>query len=360
MTKTKTKVAIISQSLEGGGAERFAVTLSHILNSLNYEIHNVVINDKIDYIPRGVIYNLEIESSHLNWLYRKIKKGILLNKYLKENNIEVIIDNRTRIGILKEFITKLIYSNRRVFYLIHSYKTENYLPNSLFFAKIIYSNAEKLICVSKAIQNIILDKYKFKNTFVIYNPFDLFPNIEDKKIDFLEKYILFFGRFDEKVKNFNLMLGAFNKSEIYKKGYKLIIMGQGKDEELIKLKIQELYLQNNVKIIPFQKNPFLYVKNARYTVLTSKYEGFPMSIIESLGVGTPVISVDCKSGPSEVIINEYNGLLIENNNEKLLSVAFKRFIDDDLLYNFCKGNAQKSIEYLSMTNIGYQWQKILS
>lgn len=354
-----TKVAIISQSLEGGGAERFAVTLSHILNSLQYEIHNIIINNRIDYIPSGVIYNLEAECLNHNWFYRKIKKGLLLNKYLKENNIEIIIDNRTRTGIFKEYITKFIYSNRRVFYLIHSYKIENYLPSSLFFANAIYNSAEKLICVSKAIQSSIIDKYQFKNTTVIYNPFDLSSTFKDKKNDFTEKYILFFGRFDEKVKNFGLMLGAFNKSKIYKKGYKLIIMGHGKDEKFIELKINELHLQNNVKIIPFQKNPFSHVKNARFTVLTSRYEGFPMSIIESLGIGTPVISVDCKSGPSEVILNEYNGLLIENNNEELLSVAFKRFVDDDLLYNFCKGNTQKSIQHLSMINIANQWKKIL-
>jgi glycosyltransferase involved in cell wall biosynthesis len=51
-----------------------------------------------------------------------------------------------------------------------------------------------------------------------------------------------------------------------------------------------------VTILPFN-NPFDIVQNARFTVLTSHYEGFPMSIVESLALGTPVVAVDCNSGP---------------------------------------------------------------
>jgi glycosyltransferase involved in cell wall biosynthesis len=57
------------------------------------------------------------------------------------------------------------------------------------------------------------------------------------------------------------------------------------------------------------------VQNARFTVLTSHYEGFPMSMVESLALGTPVF-VDCNSGPREIVIDEYNGLLVENYNVK--------------------------------------------
>jgi glycosyltransferase involved in cell wall biosynthesis len=58
------------------------------------------------------------------------------------------------------------------------------------------------------------------------------------------------------------------------------------------------------------------VQNARFTVLTSHYEGFPMSMVESLALGTPVVTVDCNSGPREIVIDEYNGLLVENYNVK--------------------------------------------
>jgi glycosyltransferase involved in cell wall biosynthesis len=51
-----------------------------------------------------------------------------------------------------------------------------------------------------------------------------------------------------------------------------------------------------------------------------------MSIVESLALGTPVVAVDCNSGPREIVIDEYNGLLVENYNVKNLAAAFNRMI----------------------------------
>jgi glycosyltransferase involved in cell wall biosynthesis len=76
-----------------------------------------------------------------------------------------------------------------------------------------------------------------------------------------------------------------------------------------------------VTILPFNSNPFDIVQNARFTVLTSHYEGFPMSIVESQALGTPVVAVDCNSGPREIVIDEYNGLLVENYNAINLAAA---------------------------------------
>ena len=85
-----------------------------------------------------------------------------------------------------------------------------------------------------------------------------------------------------------------------------------------------------------------------------------MAIIESLAVGTPVISVDCETGPKEIIQNNFNGLLVENNNENALAEAIKKMIEDEKLYQTCKNNAQKSVEHLSLTTIAQQWKQLLS
>ena len=124
-------------------------------------------------------------------------------------------------------------------------------------------------------------------------------------------------------------------------------------------KVQQQNLSDKVKFISKQTNPFPYVKKAMFTVLTSKFEGFPRVIIESLALGTPVVSVNCKSGPEEIITNESNGLLVENNNIRLLSEAMNRMILEDDLYSICKKNAKKSIEHLSLENISKEWHKLL-
>ena len=110
----------------------------------------------------------------------------------------------------------------------------------------------------------------------------------------------------------------------------------------------------------FQKNITPYIQHARCAILTSHFEGFPMAIIESLAVGTPVISVDCETGPKEIIQNNFNGLLVPNHDDIPLSEAIKTMIENEKLYQTCKNNAQKSVEHLSLTTIAQQWKQLLS
>ena len=84
-----------------------------------------------------------------------------------------------------------------------------------------------------------------------------------------------------------------------------------------------------------------------------------MTIIESLACGVPVISVDCKSGPKEIIKDKVNGLLIENNNIESLTNAMNLFVLDDKLYAFCKANTIGSILRFNEDAISKQWINIL-
>jgi glycosyltransferase involved in cell wall biosynthesis len=78
-----------------------------------------------------------------------------------------------------------------------------------------------------------------------------------------------------------------------------------------------------------------------------------------LSLGVPVISVDCESGPSEIINNEHNGLLIENYQPDLFANAMNRFVSDEKLYKHCQKNAKESVQKFSMENISNDWKNIL-
>lgn len=357
--KTNNKIAIVSASLGVGGAERFAGLLSFMLHDLGYEVHHLIILDHVDYEYKGTLVNLGKLFANENGIFRAVKKGKFIANYLHENDIQIVIDNRSRPFFIREVFTKWIYGNRRCYFMVHSSNLEMYFSKCSFGVNFLYQKATKLVCVSKEIEHKIQQKYHLKNTVTIYNPID-FPKETYQLPNAIPKnYILFFGRFEEKIKNFTLLLNAFKQSKVYEKGTMLLLIGEGSDKDFILVKIAELQLQPFVLVLPFQKNITAYIQNARCAILTSRFEGFPMSLVESLAAGTPVISVDCETGPGEIIQNNFNGVLVENHNEKSLSSAIKTMMEDENLRQTCKNNAQKSVEHLSLATIAKQWQQLV-
>lgn len=357
--KNNNKIAIVSASLGVGGAERFAGLLSFMLQDLGYEVHHIIILDHVDYDFKGKLVNLGELFSNEKGVFRAVKKGKYIAKYLHENEIQMVIDNRSRPIFQREIFTKWIYGNRKRYFMIHSSNLDMYFSKFSFGVNFLYQKATKLVCVSKDIENKVQEKYNLKNTITIHNPVDFPEKTYQLPNRIPQNYILFFGRFEEEIKNFTLLLNSFKQSKVYQKGTMLLLIGDGSDKDFIQAKIVELQLESFVLVLPFQKNITPYIQHAKCTILTSRFEGFPMSLVESLAAGTPVISVDCQTGPKEIIQNSFNGLLVENHNENALSEAIKAMIEDEKLYQTCKNNAQKSVEHLSLTTIAQQWKQLL-
>ena len=255
-------------------------------------------------------------------------------------------------------LSKFIFPNN-TFYTIHSAILNYYLPTNSFLAKIIY-NRRNIVSVSIAIQQIINQHYNFENSFKIYNPID-FNEIQQlqNKFEVNEpKYIVAAGRMNDTIKQFDQLIESYSKSILPKKGIKLLFLGDGENKIKLQSLAEQAGLSSLIEFKGFVENPFPYYKNARFTVLSSKNEGFPNVLIETLATKTPVIAFDCFSGPNEIIEHEQNGLLVDNQNFEALTEAMNQMIEKDDLYQNCKLNAKESVRKFDVEIIGQQWQNL--
>ncbi len=103
------------------------------------------------------------------------------------------------------------------------------------------------------------------------------------------------------------------------KNLKLILIGYGPEYETIRNYAEELEIKDKLIILKNIKNPYPYIKKSDLLVLSSQYEGMGNILVEAITIGTPVISSNCKSGPSEILLNGKGGDLFQVSNYKQLS-----------------------------------------
>ena len=363
VTEKKFKVCLVAISLAKGGSERSCAMLSQMLEAWGHEVNLVVLNDEVDYPYSGKLLNLGKLKSESDTIVKRLLRFRKLRNYLKKEAFDVIIDHRPKNNFERElFYSKFIYRNLNKIYVVHSSKKSEYLTeNPASFSKICNKNILN-VAVSEYIENEVLRKEGIDNSVTIHNAFD--PAWEKDSGELPEilknkKYILSYGRLNDSIKDFSFLIEAFSYSKVWKKDIKLVILGDGKDKEMLQKLAASKECADGILFLPFTKKPFEIIKNARCVTLTSKYEGFPMVLIESLSLGTPVISLDIISGPSEIVKHQKNGLLITERSLPLFSEALKEMFYNEILYKTLKKNTKSSVEKFSMQTISEKWNQTL-
>ena len=178
--------------------------------------------------------------------------------------------------------------------------------------KFRYYKADLVVGICKKLSDD-LSKHIKKKVTTIYSPsFD--KNIiikSNKKIKLSKKfkYILNVSRFSKR-KDHTTTLEAFKILKAKLNNIKLILIGYGPELAKVKSLAKELKIYKDIIIINKTYNPYPYMKKSDLLVLTSVYEGFPNVLVESLTIGTPVISTNANAGASEILLNGKGGELI--------------------------------------------------
>jgi len=329
--KKNSQIAFFIPNLECGGAEKMVINLANYFCKKNIKIDLILIQKKGDFL-KNVSKNIRIINLNSNRAFYSIYPLI---KYLRKNRPKVLISTLNHVNIVALISVFISFTKTKIF--IRSVNTFSMNLKSLskskemiqrFSALILYRFADNIISNSMQSADDLAKTLKLnrKKIKVIYNP-TITPNIYKKMEEYISHpwlnskqiTIIGVGRL-EKVKNFTNLIRAVKilKNKI---DAKLIILGEGSERKNLEKLIKNLNLKNSVKLMGFQQNPYSFIYRSNLFVLSSDSEGLPNALIEAMACGTPVVSTNCPSGPSEILENGKYGKLVPVNNPEALAEA---------------------------------------
>ena len=186
---------------------------------------------------------------------------------------------------------------------------------------------------------------------VIYNPLTLIPG---KMSEGNSHRFLAVGRFSHRHKGFDLLIEAFHIFAQHNSDWKLDIVGGGVEEELYKSLIQKYHLEDRVFIHPFTNNIQDYYSKAQIYVLSSRWEGFGLVLVEAMAHGLPVISSDLPT--SKEIMGDY-ALYFKNGDIKELAQRLEDAIQLD--WEKESDEALRIANRFSINQIVEKWKQVI-
>ena len=177
---------------------------------------------------------------------------------------------------------------------------------------------------------------------LIYNPINLeiikekAENINPEYENYLkEDYVLQVSRLTQQ-KQPEHLVDIYYKLKQRGIKEKLYFIGDGEKVELIKQKIKEYNLENDVILLGQIENPYPFFKNAKLFVHTGRYEGLPTVLLESLAFGTPVVAYDCPTGPKDILgkNNKYGALIPLNDKDTFVEKVYELMNNNEKYENY--------------------------
>ena len=193
------------------------------------------------------------------------------------------------------------------------------------------------------------------------NPFDNRTGHQHqiKAYDIRNRIVLAVGRLTTQ-KGFDILIEAWEKIPEYSRnGWSVRICGEGPDRVSLQKLINERGLQDQVYLIGQVADIEQEYQCAQIFVLSSRFEGFGLVVLEALSFGLPVVSFDCPAGPSEIIEDGVDGLLIPPENTNELARALNSLIADDERRGEMAASAMRVRSQFSDETIALKWSGLL-
>lgn len=321
----KKKFCFFAPNLAGGGAERVISILVAYLSESGYQV-DLILADAVGPYLNDIPDSVKIIDFQRKKIITTLPKLI---RYLKTQKPDILFTSHMHVSTIALWAVKLAFVKTRVFIrqptmLIPSSQKKSWntkLRLRLFL--ITSKSAHRVIVTSKSMSKEFqsLSSISSEKIIVIHNPVPI-EVIQEKSLEINEHswfkkgqppVILAVGRFAT-VKDFTTLIKAFYivHNQI---SARLIILGEGPLRPEMERLIKHLGIEESVKMPGFVSNPYHYMKHSKVFILSSLWEGFPNSMVESMACGTAIVATDCYGGASEILEYGKWGELVPIKNE---------------------------------------------
>lgn len=344
-----------------GGTERVAALIANELNKdNNYNISFVSLTERRE----EPFFSLDAGIDRYK-LYDKVTRGAThilgyihrLKNLVKKYNIEILVDID---GIIDMYSIPVKWMTRVKVISWEHFNLYNH-PNQKLREKVrrfAVKYLDAIVTLTEQDRDCYLSELSFKCPIqAIYNPVT-YTGI-DNKYNEQSKIIMSVGRltyqkgFDRLVEIAELVL---NKHA----DWKWLIFGEGEDRETLEQMIVTKGLSDNLKLMGNVNDiDYRYNESAMF-VMTSRFEGLPMTLLEAKYYKLPIISFDIKTGPKECIIEGVNGYLVEENDNQTMAYRINNLIEDAEKRISFSEHALEDTEKFETQKIVKQWKELFN
>ena len=218
-----------------------------------------------------------------------------------------------------------------------------------------YPRAQKIVSVSHGLDKAFSWIPPTKRT-VIYNalPYELPSAVTTPR----KKQFIAMGRLVRQ-KGFDMLIESFARISANIPEWSLAIIGEGEERAALQKQIEHHHLTAKIFLSGSTPHPLPLLQAASIYVFSSRFEGFGNALIEAMAAGLPVISFDCPYGPSEIVRDGDNGILLPPENIESLSQAMLTLAQDDRKRIAMGDSAYRSAAAYAPSAIMPQWEKLL-
>jgi len=368
MKNKRITVAFFVHALSGGGAER---VVSRVLRSLDrnrfrpililMEKKGVYLDDVPPDVPvldcgrsvgRGRLRSVRTFAGFL-----KAERPDVLMSFLWYANAFAVLGR-----YLSGAKTRLILSERSTVLGSREGFPEEALRQLAI--RFLYRAGERIFVNSDSLRSQFIDHFGFPRERVrtIHNPLDIEKIFaqsneggDSVSVGDCGGTIVGMGRLSRE-KGFDLLIRAMAK---VRAPAKLLLLGEGRDEEKLRCLVKELGVSGKVEFLGFRKNPYPVIRRATMFVLPSRYEGFPNGLAEAMALGIPCIATRCRTGPEELITDGENGLLVPVENPEAMAEAIDRILGDPVLGERLGAASRISVQRLDVGEIVQQYESLI-